>query len=157
MKPELMAVILIGIIVAFILIVTIIRNIISKKRDRNSVRPRLNIIHEEQKNKPIRILLKNTGHGPAKIDSFEVRLNNISSNGINATTLDEAIRQVGIHGLDIICYTPNVGDTLSVNESHFLLEANPINSVEHEKICAALSRLTFKIKYRSLYNETFWL
>jgi hypothetical protein len=62
---------------------------------------------------------------------------------------------LGLNGLDILGSLLNNGDELEVNETIILFEANPINSNDYEKICTALQRLTYKIKYCSVYNETF--
>ncbi len=157
MKPELMAAVL-GLIVAlFALIVKLMHSYSERKINMNSVKPVLEIKSAESENQSIRIILKNVGVGPAFVESIETFVDNILFPGNNKTLLESVVRHLDLNGLDVICYALEKGEKLEVNESRFLFEANPVNWLEHEKIMSAILRLSFRIKYKSIYGEAFIL
>lgn len=157
MKPELLALMFGAIIGCMALIAACIRNISKRKKNRISVRPDLRIERKVNKDQPIKIILQNCGIGTAYIDKFEIQVDDILVSGEYKNDMDRAINLLGLNGLDILGSLLNNGDELEVNETIILFEANPINSNDYEKICMTLRRLTYKIMYSSIYNETFVL
>ena len=157
MKPELLALMFGAIIGCMALIAAGIRNISTRKQNRISVRPSLRIERNVNKDQPIKIIIQNCGMGTAYINKFEIQVDDILVSGEYKNDMDRAINLLGLNGLDILGSLLDNGDELEVNETIILFEANPINSNDYEKICTALQQLTYKIKYSSVYNETFEL
>jgi hypothetical protein len=157
MKPELMALAFGFVVALFALIVKLMHNSAERKMNLNSVKPVLVIKPAETESQSIKIMLKNMGIGPAFIESFDVVINKVSFHGNGRTHFDSILMHLGLNGLDVIIYAPEEGEKLEVNESCLLFEANPLNKIEHDKIICAISVLSFNIKYRSIYGETFIL
>jgi hypothetical protein len=157
MKPELMAVIF-GLIVAlFALIVKLMHSSAERKSNLNSVKPILEIKPAESESQSIKIILKNVGVGTAFIESFEAVIHNTSYPVNSKKLFDSVLNHLGLNGLDVICCAPEKGEKMEVNESRNLFEANPVNKTEYDKIASAISKLSFKIKYKSIYGESFIL
>jgi len=157
MKPELLAIIFGAIVGCMALVAAGIKNFSVKKHNKLSTRPCLSIENEDIIDLPLKISLKNNGVGLAHFDRIEILIDNLLISGEYKKVIERIINLLELNGLDVIFFLPQKGDELDINEKFNLFEANPINSIDHEKICSALKRLTFKIKYSSVYNESFEL
>lgn len=157
MKPELLAIIFGAIIGCMAIIAEVIKELKIRKRDKISNRPSLIIERENFTDLPLKITLTNTGRGIALIDKFEIQVDDIFISGEYKKSTERVVSLLGLNGLDIIVTFLNRGDEIDVNQPHLLLEANPINSDDYQKISSALQRLNYKVKYSSIYNEAFVL
>ena len=157
MKPELVAMIFGVLLIAFAGIMKLFKNHSFRKEEKLSVRPSLKIDREIQSDKPIRIILLNSGVGPAYIDSFEVLTNRDKSGDKIHSSLYSAVANLGLNSSDVIYYSLSKNEEILPSGSKILFEANPINSEDHARICAALPELNFKINYSSIYDEKFQL
>jgi len=155
MNPEFMALLFGAAIGGSAIAVKTAMNYTARKQERISVRPCLTVRSEAGKDQHFRIILHNSGTGPAYIENFEVKVDNISSAEAKGMGFQNALRKVGIGGLDIISYLPQKEDVINENENSILLEANPMSLEDYNIISTALPRLDFKILYKSEYDEAF--
>ena len=157
MKPELVALIFGVMLAVFAGLLKLLKNYSFRKQEKLSVHPSLKIDREIQSDKPIKIILHNSGVGSAYLDNFSVYANRSASENKVFSSLYEAVANLGLNSSDVICYSPSKNEEIPPNSSKILFEANPINSADHAKICAALPALSFKINYSSIYDEKFQL
>lgn len=156
MRPELMILIL-GVVVAVLaLIAASIKKYSVFRKNKISMRPNIRIYKDEQTDRPIKLILKNVGSGSAFIDDFNSLIDNIIVPAEREKSINDAVRRLGLNSSDIIYNNPGKDEEILPEKSICLLETNPINIEERNRIDRILSRLTFRIKYRSLYNETFY-
>jgi hypothetical protein len=151
MNPEVMAGIFGLGLIALTAIMFFIKRFISRRQERISVRPHLIITREILDDRPIQIRLINDGVGPAYIDNFQIQIDS----GSDSYDFLSSIKKIGLSGTDVIYYSPNKDEELPLNETRVLFEANPINNIDREKICSAVSRLSFIIGYNSMYDDKF--
>ncbi len=155
MKPELVAAIFGIALAAFAGIVKLTKNISARNRERFSVRPFLQIKKEAEQEKPIKIILTNSGVGPAFIDEFTVNATSNEAGEKKYTDFHTAASKIGLNGSDIIFYSPSNEEEIPAGGTRIILEANPINSVEHGNICRAINGLAFHVNYSSVYGDKF--
>jgi hypothetical protein len=139
----------------FVGLIIVIKRFGSHRQIKKSVRPLLAIERNVIGGSPVRIYLTNRGLGPAYIEKFNTVVGSLCFAGANCFT--DALSRAGLEGSNVIFYTPVYDECLEVNAKSVLLEANPLNEIEHEKICKAISALNFQIKYVSMYGEEFLL
>jgi len=157
MKPELLALIFGSFVGCIALIASAFKHLTMRNHNRISVRPNLKIEREEITDCPLKIILKNIGLGLAHIDRFEIQVDNILISGEYKKAVERVISLLGLNGTDTIINLLSKGDEIDIDETYLLFEANPINSNDYEKISSALHRLNYKIKYCSIFNESFIL
>jgi len=155
MNPELMAALFGIVIITAALFITLMQRRSVRKTNSVAVLPKLTIKLEEVPGKPIKIILHNTGVGDAYIEQVEIMIDGITIPADIKSTVENAVSHLGLSGYDIICYVPSKGEAIRPGQMSVLIEANPIDVKEHEKISSALRRLSFRIKYKSVYTEEF--
>jgi hypothetical protein len=157
MKPELMALIFGAATGGSALAINEFRKIAERREVRRSVRPSLLIKREAGTDKPVRIVLRNIGRGPAYIDSFEIMVDNIPVADGKNNVFKNSLGKLGLNGFDIITYLPGKGEIIKENETGILFESNPIDEKDYDLVDAAFKRILFSVKYRSEYGESFFL
>jgi hypothetical protein len=155
MKPELIALIFGFLVSLFAIVSNLLQKRNKREQEKKSVRPEIKIYFSEKTDQQIKIFIKNIGAGPAFINVFEVRVDDIIMSDDKVTSLGNAIKKLGLGSSDIIFNNPSVNEELHPNRNYYLIEANPIDIIEVKKIRNAFSRMKFNIKYSSLYNEIF--
>ncbi len=143
------------------LVAAIVEGRAARKHNRLSVRPLLRIDCYENEG----ISLHNTGAGPAILQEFLV-----FADGRQVEATDDspaalvAAEAVGLWSLlpqpqpdedQLSAYTPDVGDSLMAQERFNLLGINilPVEREDRAAVFAALQRITFRIRYASVYEE----
>ena len=155
MNPEVMTG-LFGVI-AIILVGALawIKKLQDRRQLKKSVRPQLVIERDVTSNLSLKIIFANKGLGPAYIQKFDVLVDGICFSGLKSFT--DALNKTGLKTSDVIFYTPVYDECLEINAKSVLLEANPLNNSEHERILKAVSKINFRIEYASMYGEEFIL
>jgi len=138
---------------------TIWQGILMRKHNRLSVKPFLRIDNNAELGKKGEVRLINVGAGPAIIDSMAVY--------VDGKLIDNPDLKVKmLNALNLIdptenghYYTLYPGEVFAVGESHYLFEMSNISKTA--KYCAEVERqfkrLSFVIKYKSIYNDNFSL
>ena len=157
MNPELMAAFFGILIIITAIFITVMQRMSARKISSLAVRPSLEIKREQINGRPIKIILHNSGAGAAYIEQVELAVDNLNIDRDLQPSIEKAISNLGLNGLDIISYIPSNGEIIQADQSAVLFEANPINIEEQKKISTVLPRLIFRIRYKSIYNETFML
>ncbi|MEW5843108.1 MAG: hypothetical protein AB1775_07575 [Bacteroidota bacterium] len=155
MNPELMAAVFgIAIILAAIIINAMQRRSAAKANSYAAL-PHLEINRERTDGCAVKIILHNSGVGDACVEQVEIFVDGLIIPADIKSTVENALSHLGLSGYDIICYIPSNGELIHADQSSILIEANPVNAEEQKKISSLLNRLTFKIKYKSVYDEEF--
>ena len=132
-----------------------IKKLQSHRQIKKSVRPQLVMERNLTNTLPLRITCTNKGLGPAYIQKIDVHVDGLCFTGLKSFT--DALNKVGLKTSDVIFYTPAYDECLEINAKSVLLEANPLNNSEHERILKAVSKINFRIEYASIYGEEFVL
>lgn len=138
------------------LVVSIWNAAITKRHNRLSVRPHLSLANLHRPIGTVKIILSNTGIGPAIFRSFEVHMDGAGTVVTSMDAMGEAIKKLELNGT-FEYYFPAEGDALPSGESIELLsiEAASASRSELQQIRAGLGRLSFHVKYESMYREKF--
>ena len=155
MNPELMAAVFGIAIILVAIIITVMQRRSAGKVNSLAALPRLEINREETNGRALKIVLHNSGVGDACVEQVEIFVDGLMIPADIKSTVENALSHLGLSGYDIICYVPSKGELIHAGQSSVLTEANPVNSEEQKKIFSLLNRLTFSIKYKSVYDEEF--
>ena len=146
-----------GFIVAlFAVISKMMHNYAERKKLMNSVQPVLIIETIKAESLFIKTILKNTGSGSAILDNVDVLIDN-KLLPWNKRSLNSSLERLGLNGMDVLFGVPTAGEKIAINETYYLFEANPVSKNEFDRIESALKRFSLRIKYKSIYGETFIL
>jgi hypothetical protein len=138
--------------------VSIWQGLLMRKHNRLSVTPHLRFDAILRSDVPIRIVLSNTGVGPAIITDNKVCIDGENPVVNDGETLWRAIRSsLKLDNHQIRMYIPDVGDMMKVGEEYTLLVFPDSASKPEEKqrLCEALERVEFRFKYSSIYGDVF--
>lgn len=136
------------------LFISIWQGWVTRKHNRLSVRPFLRIDKSLQSDHPVEISIRNSGVGPLFIVSFDILLDNNVVMGDSGKKLKIIKTKLGIQDLHIRFYHLLEGEAISPGEVNTLFKVESIIDKNHN-LLNILSRLTYKIKYKSIYNEVF--
>ncbi len=155
MNPELMAALFGASIIVAAIFVTLMQKRSAGQMSKLAVRPKLAIERKEIPETPLKIILHNSGAGNAYIEQIEILIDGITIPADIKSTVENAVSHLGLSGYDVICFMPSKGEAIQPGQKSALIEANPIDAKEYEKISSAFERLSFRIKYKSACDEKF--
>lgn len=140
------------------LLVSVWASAANRKHHRLSVTPRLRVDYVHRPDQPIEVTLTNNGLGTAIVREFAVLIDDSPVSGTGPYAVVAALRSIGWM-LRFSAYTPTPDDALSAGERVVVFSFPLADTAEGELqlLRECLSRLTFKIRYESLYGDRFLL
>lgn len=137
---------------------TIWQGVLTRSHNRLSVKPILRITRVTVKGTNVKILLKNTGFGPAIINSVKYIVDgNVVEEKNSFTPGNLALSKIGVIDSIFIEYKFLAQESLSVGEEQALFKSlDAINEDEKiARIIKGFDRLMIEIEYESIYGEWF--
>ena len=154
MNPEFIISVSSVIIAIVALIVGVWQGFVTRQHNRLSVKPHLRIDRSDVES--IKIILCNTGVGPAIIETFELRIDGETVSGDRMTRMHAILKRLGIMNVNVRFGTLVQEEAIAVGEKYILFEIKD-GLENHKEIISVLPRLTFSISYKSIYGEKFTL
>lgn len=147
-----------AIIIALVsIIVAIWQGVETRKHNRLSVQPRLDLAYSlDYDNGLAKFTIKNNGLGPAIFDNASASINGDNYNLNDPSIFFAFLKRLGIDSIPVTFDNIEFGSTLMPNEllNIFMVE---IKSLDEQEIDARklLNNVKIKIRYKSLYDEDF--
>jgi len=154
MNPELSIALGSAVIALAALGATIWQGFLTRRHNRLSVTPLLKLDRVVAHNKEIAVILKNTGVGPAIIQTYDIKVDGNLIQGRGIARMRAALDSLGLENYSFEIYTPFSDEALAVGESTTLFISSP-NSTDGERkqIRAVVPRIQFIIRYKSIYGD----
>ncbi|NOX88762.1 MAG: hypothetical protein GXO77_07030 [Calditrichaeota bacterium] len=137
------------------IVVTTWQGIETRKHNRLSVRPRLEIIFESGKNS-FGYVLMNNGLGPAIITGKKIFVDGKEINYTGFSGYDEFIDKLGLNDRDLSHSGIYSGKTIRASERKNIFRIYLNERDDLKKLLPKIySRVRIEISYKSMYNEPF--
>lgn len=146
-----------GIVAIASVIVSIQQSHLTRKHNRLSLKPLLSIYRAEFDNHPLEITLVNKGLGPAILKSFSVWVDDVEISKGTINPIYAALNQVGISISGVGGHLFSKDEVLPPSEkiSIFMIPLPENKNSTYDERVKAFRRIKFKIKFQSIYDESF--